>query len=115
MHSKHHRKESKATVLGMPKYYTSYEKVRPPRCPTCDRRYGIYGVIDSFMPYFKCLYGRSGENCWAPGYGWDGDIKGLKRWKGCVSRSHPIASRPVPPNDVSGRLYPPDLPVIAFC
>ena len=70
----------------MSRYYISYENRHPPRCSTCDRRYGIYGIIDSFFPYFKWLGNSSGESCWTPGYGWGGDIKGLKRKKGCVSR-----------------------------
>lgn len=86
MRSKHRKKDSESSFLGIPTFYMSYEKKSLPQCPTCERRYGIYGVIDSFVPYLKCMCNWSGETWWTPGYGWSDDIRGFKRWKGCVSR-----------------------------
>ncbi|RYO99020.1 hypothetical protein DL763_001825 [Monosporascus cannonballus] len=80
--------ESETTSWGWPKCYTSYEIRRRPRCPQCDRRYGIFGVLDSFLPYLGCSWGNGSESCWIPGYGWGGGIRGMKRRKGCKISDH---------------------------
>ncbi|RYP86175.1 hypothetical protein DL769_000787 [Monosporascus sp. CRB-8-3] len=88
MTSKSHRKESQTTSWGWPKYYMSYERRRRPRCSECDRRYGIFDMLDSFLPYVGCSWGNGSESCWTPGYEWGGGIRGMKRRKGYKSSDH---------------------------
>ncbi|RYP04795.1 hypothetical protein DL765_010062 [Monosporascus sp. GIB2] len=81
-------KESETTSWGWPKCYTSYERRGRPRCPECDRRYGIFGVLDNFLPYLGCSWGNGSKSCWTPAYGWGGGIRGMKRRKGCKNSDH---------------------------